>query len=149
MQIRNLNREDLPQLAALYHQFWNEDSDISAMQKKYEELKARDAYILLAAEIDGRVAGSVTGIVCDELYGSCCPFLVVENVIVDQSFRRKGVGHALMCALEQEAKKHGCSSMQLVTELSRRDACAFYESLGFSTDKKGFKKSLTFKGIFH
>lgn len=142
MQIRTIEKEDLPQLAALYKQFWNEECDICTMQTQLEKLQTNDAYILLCAVMGGRLAGSVMGIVCSELYGSCQPFLVVENVIVDQSCRREGVGRALMCELENQAKMRGCSQMLLVTEQSRHDARAFYEALGFGTNYKGYKKKL-------
>jgi hypothetical protein len=32
------------------------------------------------------------GILCEELYGQCRPFMAVEDVIVDQAHRRRGIG---------------------------------------------------------
>jgi len=80
--------------------------------------------------------------VCDELYGDCLPFLVIENMIVDRGARRMGVGKALLNELEKRARERQCSQMILVTERNRTDACGFYESYGFSKDHKGYKKKL-------
>lgn len=143
MTIRNIAETDLEALARLYQEFWNEPSDLAAMRRQFFLLSKRDTHIVLVAEVDGTLAGSVMGIVCEELYGNCQPFLVIENMIVASAFRRQGVGHALLAGLEQRAKNRGCTQMILVTEKNRTDACAFYESEGFPADvHTGYKKGL-------
>jgi len=66
------------------------------------------------------------GIICCELYGDCKPFLVVENMVVDNVYRKKGVGKALFAKLEERAKNKGCTQVILVTEAERKDASGFY-----------------------
>ncbi len=143
MIVRSVEARDLPQLAELYEQFWGEKSNPEKMAGQLEKLEGRDTHILLAAVEGSKLLGSVMGIVCEELYGDCSPFLVVENMIVDKACRRAGVGHALLTELEKRAKIRGCTQMILVTEKSRLDACGFYESAGFEPDKHtGYKKKL-------
>lgn len=142
MEIRNMIRTDIPQLAILYQQFWNEPSDILAMQNQFDKLSKDERYILLSAVMDDKLVGSVMGIVCQELYGNCKPFLVLENMVVDQDTRRKGIGKSLLSRLEEIAKARDCSQIILVTELERVDACLFYETCGFQTNNKGYKKKL-------
>ena len=143
MTIRDIRKADLPQLALLYGQFWGEKSDPVLMARQLDRIAERGAHILLAAVEGGRLLGSVMGVVCEELYGDCRPFLVVENMIVDRDCRRAGVGHTLLSELETRAKRRGCTQMILVTEKDRIDACGFYESVGFAPDKnKGYKKKL-------
>jgi len=113
------------------------------MKGKLARLQGNDAYILLCAAEDEKLAGSATGIVCEELYEDCKPFLVVENMVVDSAYRKKGIGKALLAELEKRAKAKGCTQMILVTETERKDACRFYESAGFHpTANKGYKKKL-------
>ena len=143
MIIRSVEARDLPQLAALYEQFWGEKSYPEKMARQLEELERQGTHIVLGAEEGGRLLGSVMGVVCGELYGDCSPFLVVENMIVDKSCRRAGVGRTLLAELENRAKARGCTQVSLVTEKERRDACGFYESTGFAPDKNaGYKKKL-------
>jgi ribosomal protein S18 acetylase RimI-like enzyme len=143
MKVRDIRKQDLPQLAALYEQFWGEKSYPDAMEKQLETLKERGAHILLSAVEGDQLLGSVMGVVCGELYGDCSPFLVLENMIVDRECRRAGVGRALMAELEARARQRGCTQVILVTEKSRTDACGFYESVGFAPDKNtGYKKKL-------
>lgn len=143
MEIRDLNIDDIPQLALLYKQFWNEDSDIKKMQEQFSRLAQNSAYILLGA-INGNVlVGSIMGIVCEELYGNCKPFLVVENMVVDSNVRKKGIGKALFTEMERNAREKECTQIILVTEANRLDACAFYETMGFHpTTNRGYKKKL-------
>lgn len=142
MEIRNMIRTDIPQLAMLYHQFWNEDSNILAMESQFDKLSKDERYILLSAVIDEKLVGSVMGIICQDLYGNCKPFLVLENMIVAQDSRRNSIGKALISRLEEIARTKDCSQIILVTELERNDACLFYEACGFQTNNKGYKKKL-------
>lgn len=142
MIIRNICKQDLPQLALLYEQFWGEKSYPALMAQQLEKIESLGSHILLSAVEDDRLLGSVMGIVCEELYADCRPFLVVENMIVDKSCRRSGVGRALIAELEAWARQHGCTQMILVTEENRTDARGFYESVGFAPNYKGYKKKL-------
>jgi len=143
MQIRDLAPDDMEGLGALYYQFWQEPSDVQKMQASFHEMQRDGAYILLGAADGDRLIGSVMGVVCRELYGDCSPFLVVEDMIVDEVCRNRGVGKLLFAELEHRAHLRGCTQIILVTEVDRKDACAFYESMGFHpTANKGYKKKL-------
>jgi ribosomal protein S18 acetylase RimI-like enzyme len=143
MTIRDLQVEDIKSLSELYYQFWNENSDIQKMKTKFIKLHNDSTYIFLCAIENEKLVGSVMGIVCEELYGDCKPFLVIENMIVDKTCRKKGVGKTLFAELEKRAKDRDCTQIILVTETEREDACGFYESVGFHpTMHKGSKKKL-------
>jgi GNAT superfamily N-acetyltransferase len=143
MEIRELKFDDLPHLALLYKNFWNEDSDIQKMEIIFDKLKNNDSYIFLCAVEDNKICGSIMGIICYELYGNCDPFLVVEDMIVDVNYRRKGIGKNLFMEIEKIAKEKKCRQILLITESFRKDACGFYESIGFDPLKnKGYKKKI-------
>ena len=143
MEIGRLTEGDLTALAGLYKQFWGEDSCLERMRETFGRLKDDPRYIFLAAWSESRLVGSVLGIVCEELYGECVPFMVVEDVIVDTGRRRGGIGTALMCELEKQAVESNCGYIIFVTESERTDAHRFYASLGYKPDAyKGFKKRL-------
>jgi ribosomal protein S18 acetylase RimI-like enzyme len=145
MNIRSMVKEDIPEIALLYKQFWNEDSTIRLMESKFVELSENPNYIFISALEGNHLIGSVSGIICEELYGECKPFLVIENLIVDHEYRRKGIGNALMTEIELRAIENDCYQIFLITHNDRLDAIAFYESLGFNPDThKGFKKPLKY-----
>lgn len=142
MKIRKLEKNDMKRLAGLYEQFWHETSDVSKMEAQFDVLERENSHIILGAEEEGVLIGSVMGVICKELYGDCRPFLVIENMIVDGAGRRKGVGSALLSEMEKQAKERYCTQMILVTEIERHDACGFYEAFGFQNNNKGYKKKL-------
>ena len=143
MIMREMIADDIPQLAQLYKQFWNEESCIETMYEKFNQFLRNSSHILISAVENKQLIGSVMGVLCGELYGYCKPFMVLENMIVDKEYRNKGVGKALICELERKAADKNCTQIILVTETNRTDACEFYQSVGYSPDShKGYKKKL-------
>ena len=138
-----MTEDDLESLAGIYKQFWEEDSCRDKMRASFRKLSKNPNYLFLGAKHNGRLVGSAMGIICEELYGECKPFMVIEDVIVDRSHRRKGIGAELMVELERRAVERGCAYIILVTDQDRADAHRFYQSLGYNGEKyKGFKKRL-------
>jgi ribosomal protein S18 acetylase RimI-like enzyme len=143
MNIERLTDDDLTPLAEMFQQFWGEKSSLENMRKTFSRLAANPAYILLAAKQNDRLAGFAMGIICEELYGDCKPFMVIEDLIVDNTQQRKGVGSALMRELEKCAVDQNCCQIVFVTEAGRTQAHRFYESLGYESESyKGFKKKM-------
>ncbi|MGA2162355.1 MAG: GNAT family N-acetyltransferase [Methanoregula sp.] len=141
--IRRLAEEDLPALARLYVQFWSEESSLGWMQETFRRLRDDPDYIFLVADVDDEIAGSLMGIICEEIYGECRPFMVLEDVIVDREFRQQGIGSALMREVEAYAVSRNCNYIIFVSERERTDAVPFYRSLGYAPDSyRGFKKRL-------
>ena len=135
METVTLTEQDLPELARLYRQFRGEESSVEDMRKTYRKLRKNRNYTLLGVREGGTLVGSVVGILCEELYGSCRPFMVVEDMVVDQVYRRRGIGSMLMRSIEQEARLNSCSYIMLVTDASRREALGFYEYLGYHPNR--------------
>ncbi len=147
MKIVNLTKNDLSVLAELFRQFWNESSAIENMAVMLERLSEDPDYVLLAAKKDDMLVGFCMGIVCQTLYGDCRPFMVIEDLIVDKEHQRKGIGTALMSAIERHAIRRDCLQVIFVTENDRKDAHSFYAAQGYSpATHKGFKKQLGAQG---
>ena len=143
MDISNLTEHDLSSLADLFRQFWGKNSSLEKMRATFARLATNPAYILLTAKQEERLVGFVMGIICEELYGDCKQFMVIEDLIVDKKQRRNGVGSALMQELEKSAIAYDCYQILFVTEEDRLEAHQFYRSLGYKFEPyKGFKKRI-------
>ncbi|WP_271765452.1 GNAT family N-acetyltransferase [Aquimarina algiphila] len=141
--IRRLKETDLHQVAELYSLFWDDAMNLTKMKEVFKRVSKDSQYIFLGAEMNGEIIGTIQGVICEELYGACKPFLVMENFVVSKEHRGKGIGKSLLSELENNAKKRECSQMIFLTESDRSDTIKFYEKLGFdSSTHKGFKKSL-------
>ena len=143
MKIGRLIEDDLAPLSKLFEQFWGEESSLEKMKLTFSRLKSNPAYILLTAKQDQKLIGFAMGVICEELYGDCNPFIVIEDLIVDKNHRRNGAGSALMRELEEYAIGFKCCQIIFVTESDREDAHQCYKSLGYDFEPyKGFKKRM-------
>jgi len=66
--------------------------------------------------------------------------LVVEDVVVAECSKRKGVGRKLFEALDSFAAERNCAYAILVSSGFRKGAHAFYEKMGCVDDVLGFRK---------
>jgi GNAT superfamily N-acetyltransferase len=69
------------------------------------------------------------------------PFAVVENIIVNEAVRGKGLGAALLRHIEAFCLAKNCSKIMLLSASQRERAHHFFEQAGFTgTSKRGFVK---------
>ncbi len=142
MEIGRVQESDLEAISQLHVHFWDEPSDVAAMSETLQ-LLANDAdHLFLAARIDGVCVGTATGVICHGLYGGFDSYIVVEDVVVDEAHRRRGVATALMAEIESFARARECRQMIILTENVRHDAHGLYGALGFEARWTGFKKKL-------
>lgn len=144
ISIDKLHKDDLPELATLYNNaFESSASHSDSMLSVFDRITNDPNYIVLCARMGNKLVGSVMGMVCYELFGTCKPFMVVENVAVLSDYRRKGIARQLLVQLEAEAKLHQCTTILFVSSAHRAGAHKLYESLGFGEDKvNGYRKRL-------
>jgi GNAT superfamily N-acetyltransferase len=72
------------------------------------------------------------------------PQAEVGGLVVDEGYRRRGIGRLLMQQAEQWACEKGCWAVYLRSNVVRKDAHAFYEGIGYSNVKTSlaFRKTL-------
>lgn len=59
----------------------------------------------------------------------------IGGLVVDESYRRHGIGRLLMERAEQWAREKGCRAVHLRSNIVRKGAHVFYERLGYSNVK--------------
>lgn len=93
-----------------------------------EKLVESDASILLAAVEDGVILGSLTLVVFRIPTGVRA---WIEDVVVDEAGRGKGVGGALNTEALDRARSLGATTVDLTSRPSREAANRLYQRLGF------------------
>lgn len=89
----------------------------------------RDPHHELWAAKDGtRIVGMGTLIVFLMLSGDAAE---VEDVVVDESYRGRGMGTLIVKKLVERARVRRCDDVNLTSRPSRRAANALYQKLGF------------------
>lgn len=142
--IEPLKERDLEALAALYQELTGDLPPLDRMGRIFSKISSNGDYYLLGAKSEsGALAGSIMGIVCYDLLRDCRPFMVMENMIVKSSWRRKGVGRLLLTSLEEIAREMDCIFIQFCSSSFRSESHHFYSSCGYDPGEVlGFRKFL-------
>jgi GNAT superfamily N-acetyltransferase len=112
-----------------------------ATARRLDALTASDADHLVVAEAGGRVVG-LAGLHLSLSLEYDEPAAKLSALVVDEGCRGRGVGKALVQAIEAEARARGCGLLFLTTAERRDDAHAFYGRLGFEHTGRRYAKRL-------
>lgn len=136
----------MPRILELYRQLAFDPPlvrTIAPSQEEYRRVFAEiiktPGYSLLVAEEDGEILGTTVLVILPGLAHDVSPFAVVEYVVVDEKYRRKGIGKLLMDDVVARAKEAGCYKIMLTSDKRREEAHEFYRSLGFEASAYGFR----------
>jgi GNAT superfamily N-acetyltransferase len=144
--IRDAVVEDWPQVAGLLVELGRDVSPSAVSNPSYVirfggHLALRESRTLVAAEPGGRLIGFVD-LEFRQRLGHPRPQAWVNDLVVTESMRGKGVGAALLASAEELALKRGCFRMSLETGGWRADTHRFYEREGWTDNGKWFVKLL-------
>ena len=104
-----------------------------------ENTRQIEASIL--AEIGGRVVGfAAARVVPCVCYAT--PNAELTELFVEEAWRRRGVGRALVKHAEKLAREKGATSLLLVVGFGNVDAQAFYRALGYGDRHLAMEKKL-------
>jgi ribosomal protein S18 acetylase RimI-like enzyme len=140
VHVRLANPDDASALAALNREF-NEGSMTS------EEIKSRlqagsGSEIVLMVEVDSQAVGFA----CVQMMSSVCyphSWAELTELYVQPSYRRRGLGRALVQESERMAKERGATEIHLLTGVGNTAGQALYSRLGYiKRPHLSFQKSL-------
>lgn len=92
------------------------------------DIVAHDATELLVVRDDDRIIGTATFVMFPLLSGMRGH---VEDVVVDETARGKGIARALLVRMTELATERGLRTLDLTSRPSRESALRLYESVGF------------------
>ncbi len=108
----------------------------------YEAILADPDQHLFLAEDGDRLVGSAHLMVLRHFGRSLPLSALVEGVIVDGEYRRRGVGAALMRSAATAARAAGCYKLDLTSNMARAGAHRFYSRLGWKRSHYGYSLEL-------
>jgi GNAT superfamily N-acetyltransferase len=133
--IRPASTHDLPALVRLLGVLFSLEADFSADEDRQRwglalMLADRRSRMVLVADRAGTVVGMVTGqLVISTAEGG--PSALVEDMVVEEAARGRGVGRALLEAVEAWAAEHGATRLQLLADRENAPALEFYRRSGW------------------
>jgi len=97
-------------------------------RKELQEMIDSPAVILLMARDEGRIVGSLSLVVFRNPTGVRA---WIEDVIVDESARGRGIGEAITHAAIERAREMGARTVDLSSRPAREAANRLYQRIGF------------------
>ena len=114
-------------------------STLAGYEAVFDQIERDPNHHLLVAEIDGKIVGSGDLLIVPNLSHHGLPWAIVENVIVVEDMRRKGIARELMQYMIDFARRSGCYKIGLSSNKERLVAHLMYESLGFKQYGFGYR----------
>jgi GNAT superfamily N-acetyltransferase len=137
--IRPARASDLPTLVGLLGELFTIEADFTPDPERQRlglalMLADPGRRAVLVAEQGTAVVGMVTAqLVVSTAEGGLSA--LVEDMVVEAAVRGRGVGRALLAAIEAWAREHGASRLQLLADRENGAALAFYARAGWSATR--------------
>ena len=131
--VRRMRADDAAAAAELARQLGYPTTAAQAGERLRRAAQTPDAVVLVAEAAAGRVVGWAHAFGVYLLESE--PYAELGGLVVDEGERGRGVGRALVAAVESWAREGGFASVRLRSNVVRERAHAFYERLGYERVK--------------
>jgi GNAT superfamily N-acetyltransferase len=146
-RIRPAEEKDVPRIVELYRELTITDSQIehsrnpslADYQRVFAEIRSDPRQKLFVAEVQGEVVGTIELLIVPNLSHNGTPFAFLENLIVTEKHRKRGLGRMLLEHVVQLAKESGCHMVELCSDARRKEAHKLYGSMGFEVQAHCFR----------
>lgn len=138
--IRQANENDIHRLASLIGELGYPTSN-DEMAQRFPEISADTSYNTLVIEKDGIIVGMI-GMMLGLAYENNNNYVRIIALVVDSTYRKRGIGEELISAAEKWAREKGATKLALNSgnRDERNDAHRFYTRLGFTGSATGYNK---------
>ncbi|WHH60221.1 GNAT family N-acetyltransferase [Petroclostridium sp. X23] len=143
---RLIKYEELSELLNLYKQLQPEDPDVyenKALKDTWDSIYNDPNLYYIVVEVDGKIVSSCNISIIKNLTRNLRSYGLIENVITDSNYKKKGYGTKALNKAVEIAKNNNCYKVMLLTGSKKEETLRFYEQAGFIRGiKAGFIKSL-------
>lgn len=138
INIRESSIDDIAEILKLYASSLDKGAILSIENAEilFKKMEQYPNYKIYVAEKKREIVGTFALLIMDNLAHQGTPSAIVEDVVVQKVWQGKGIGKLMMKFAMEKSKQAGCYKLVLSSNLNRKEAHAFYESLGF--EQHGF-----------
>ena len=130
-QIRQIQESDSSRIAEL-NQELGYDTTSSLVKRQVKKLQSDNSHYGYVAVYDNKVVGYIHG--CISIRLTTDPFAEITGLIVDSTYRKKGIGRKLVNHLEQEMNE--VEKLRVRCNRKRKPAHEFYLALNYQEHKE-------------
>ena len=139
--IREIQYSDFDGLMTLYMQLHSNPfpEKTPETENLWNKILNDPNHHLIVAEENGKIVSSCVCVIIPNLTHGQQPYALIENVITDAAYRKKGLATACLNYAKEIAVKENCYKTMLLTGSKDESTLKFYERAGFnSKDKTAF-----------
>lgn len=136
--IREIKATDFDSLMELYMQLHDNpmpDKTPEIMELWKRILEDKDHHIIVAEE-DGRIVSSCVCVIISNLTHNQQPYAFVENVITDETYRKRGLATECLKYAKKIAQNENCYKIMLLTGSKNESTLDFYRQAGYNSEDK-------------
>lgn len=141
MEIKEANRSDLSGLLRLYTQL--HDNPMPDMNENlftlWNKILSREDHHVILGTVNGEIVSSCVLTVIPNLTHGQQPYALIENVVTDEGYRKKGYATEVLNYAKEIAQSANCYKIMLLTGSKYESTLKFYEQAGYrKNDKTAF-----------
>ena len=130
---RPATMNDLDSIVYLSAQ-WGHPSSPEKMRNGLQELLNCEDQRVFLIQNEQKIAGWIHGFY--SIHMESGPFIEIAGMVIDQSFRRMGLGKLLVEKIIEWSKSRNCCVVRVRSNILRQEAHAFYKGIGFKEIKQ-------------
>ena len=141
LSIRAVEQTDLPALLELYRDLNPDDPSLAPDHAAavWRQVLNHAGCTIFVGQVERALVTSCTLVVVPNLTRGGLPYGLIENVVTSSKHRKRGYGAAVLKHAFEEAWKHRCYKIMLLTGSKTPATLRFYEGVGFEQNKTGFQ----------
>ena len=132
--------KDTARLTYLYRKLYEGDEDLDFFRSKATPSYFRSGSKVFVARLDGEIEGFVWVVYYEHIANKGVG--VIEELYVNDNYRRRGIGRKLITKAIEYLKKMRATVVLVTTESHKVGAKKFYKAIGFKISKTWFFYSL-------
>ena len=108
-------------------------------ERIFEQIAGDPNRRLFVAQVDGQIVATADLLIAPNISHRGLPWATLENVVVAENMRQRGIGRKLLQHIIDTARQSGCYKICLSSDKRRTEAHNLYQSLGFDQYGLGFR----------
>ncbi len=137
-EIREIEKNDLEGLLKLYTQL--KDNPVPEIDERvikvWEDIHRDPNHHIFVGVIDGIIVATCVLIIVSNLTRGQRPYGLVENVVTDAAYRKKGYATKVLNFAKGMAQQQNCYKIMLMTGSKKDSTLKFYEQAGYNRQDK-------------
>jgi PhnO protein len=138
IEIRVVTMEDAPYVKGLIDELENTISDTSIFESIYKEYFFNPDTLMFVLELGQLGIKGFVSCKGQRLLHHQGLVFEIQEMIVSSNHQGKGFGRLLFEKIQQEVVARGAKSLEVTSNKKRKEAHAFYESMGFRNSHEKF-----------